>query len=90
MMKINLPVDYVMGHLRYGHLEGEIELDLEAEKEFKELLKRDLNGEALTDEEWDKLQDYKESILDECKIVIDDYEVDEWGEINWRDFLYEN
>ena len=87
MMKINLPVDYVMGHLRYGHLEGEIELNPEAEKEFKELLKRDLNGEDLTDEEWDKLQGYKKSILDECMIVVDDYEIDKWGEVDWREFL---
>lgn len=89
-MKIDLPVDYIMGYLKYGHLEGVIELDPEAEKEFKELLKKDLNEEALTDEEQDKLQDYKESILDECKVVVDEYEIDGWGGVDWRDFLYEN
>ena len=89
-MKINLPVEYVMGHLRRGHLEGVIELNPEAEKEFKELLKRDLKREILTDEEWNKLKDYKELILEECMIVVDEYEIDGWGDVDWRYSLYEN
>lgn len=32
---ITAPVDYVMGHLRYGHLEGEVELTDEQLELFK-------------------------------------------------------
>ena len=35
--KVTANVDYVMGHLRYGHLEGIIEA--KSEEELKEMLK---------------------------------------------------
>lgn len=34
--KIDAPVDYVMGHLKYGHYEGEIEIPEEDEEKFKQ------------------------------------------------------
>lgn len=34
---VRADVDYVVGHLRYGHLEGEIEA--ESEEELKEMMK---------------------------------------------------
>lgn len=85
-MKINIPLDYVSGYLRYGHLEGEVELDSEAEKEFKELLKKEINN-MLTPEEEDKLEDYKEWIKDECDIIVDDYRIEDWGDPDWEVLL---
>lgn len=34
--KINAPIDYVMGYLKYGHYEGEIEIPEEDEEKFKQ------------------------------------------------------
>ena len=34
--KVTIPVDYVQGHLRYGHLEGIVEV--ENEEELKKLI----------------------------------------------------
>lgn len=34
--KIDAPVDYVMGHLKYGHYEGEVEIPEEDEENFKQ------------------------------------------------------
>ena len=82
-MKINIPIDWIMGHLRYGHLEGEVDMDPDAEKEFKKLLKKEIDDEPMTKEEWEKLDDYKEWIRDNCSIVIDDYEIDDYGDIEW-------
>ena len=86
-MKIDIPFDYIAGHLRYGHLEGEIELDPEAEKEFKELLKKELNDELLTEEETDKLEGYKEDIKENSHIVVDDFCIEDCGEYHWEDLL---
>ena len=41
-----------------------------------------------TEEEQDRLEDYKETILDSSHIVIDDYEIDDVGEYEWKDLLY--
>ena len=86
-MKFYMDVDYIRGHLRYGHYEGEIDMDKEAEKEFKFLLKKDLNGDTMTEEEFNKLEEYKEWIEGETDIIVDDYEIDEIGECCWRDLL---
>ena len=85
-MKINIPIDWIRGYLRYGHFEGEIDIDPEAEKELKELIKKDVHHN-LSEEESDKLEDYKEWIRDECSIVIDDYDIEEYGDIEWDALL---
>ena len=85
-MKINIPLDYVSGYLRYGHLEGEVELDSEEEKEFKELLKKE-KDEILTSEEEDKLKNYKEWIRNECNIIVDGYRIEDWGYPDWEVLL---
>ena len=82
-MKINLPIDWIRGYLRYGHFEGEIDINPEEEKEFKELLKKEIHNENLSEEESDKLEGYKDWIKEECSIVIDDYRIEEWGDIGW-------
>lgn len=59
--KVNVPVDYITGHLRYGHLECEVEA------ESKE--------EAL-----EKAKNYEDFDL-----VVDDYEVDSYGNKMWEE-----
>lgn len=54
------PVDYVTGHLRYGHFEGEIEIP----------------DDKLTDKDW-----IRETIREDCELLVDDWEVDSYGSI---------
>ena len=86
-MKVYMDLGYLVGHLRFGHLEGEVPFSEEEEKEFKELLKKDLNDRPLTEEEEDKLIGYKETIRDYCNIKVDDYEIDDWGDYYWEELL---
>jgi hypothetical protein len=57
---VSADVDYVVGHLRYGHFEGVVEA--ESEEELKEMMK----------------DRYFHHRLD---LVVDDYEVDDYGDI---------
>ena len=65
-VKFDIPLEYVIGHLRYGHKEGILEL---------------------TEEEFNKLQEdplsfiYTQDILCDLDLIIDDYEVDDYGGI---------
>lgn len=63
-VKFDIPLDYVMGHLRYGHKEGILEL---TEEEFERLKKDPMN---FIDEE---------DILSNLELIIDDYRVDDYG-----------
>ena len=70
---ITVDLDYVGGHLRYGHKEGTIKL---TDDEFKEFEK---NPTDFID---------KHDILSELEFFIDDYEVDSYGpidSINWEE-----
>ena len=70
---ITVDLDYVVGHLRYGHKEGTIKL---TDDEFKEFEK---NPTEFID---------KHDILSELELFIDDYEVDSYGpidSINWEE-----
>lgn len=86
-MKIYMNVDYVCGHARYGHIEGDIQFNKEKEEEFKTLLKKQLNNKTLSDEELDKLDGYKELILDSCHLVVDDWDVEEYRSAEWGDLF---
>ena len=55
------PVDYVVGHLRYGHYEAEIEIP----------------DDKLNDEDW-----IIEAVCEEGELIIDDFEVDGYGEVS--------
>lgn len=71
-VKFNIPLDYVMGHLRYGHKEGILEL---TEEEFKRLKKDPMN---FIDEE---------DILSNLELIVDDYRIEDWGsplEVNYE------
>lgn len=66
-VKFNIPLEYVTGHLRYGHKEGVLELTAE---EFERL-----------QEDPEKFI-YEEDILSNLDLVIDDYRVDDYGGID--------
>lgn len=63
--KISVPTDYVVGHLRYGHYELEIESEsIESAKEY-------INS-----------VEGKEYIHDNADFEVDDYEVDDIGDLD--------
>ena len=71
-VKFDIPLDYVMGYLRYGHKEGILEL---TEKEFERLKKDPMN---FIDEE---------DILSNLELIIDDYRIEDYGppvEVNYE------
>lgn len=71
-VKFNIPLDYIIGHLRYGHLEGTLDL---TEEEFKKL-----------EEDPPKFIDDND-ILDDLELIIDDYRIDDRGgftEVNYK------
>ncbi len=69
--KVIIPVDYVQGHLRYGHLEGIVEV--ENEEELKELI------------ESKDIRDYLNIEIDDYSVDYygdEDYESLEYEEVN--------
>lgn len=71
-VKFNIPLDYIMGYLRYGHKEGILEL---TEEEFKRLKKDPM---SFVDEE---------DILSNLELIVDDYRIEDWGsplEVNYE------
>ena len=62
---INYPVDYIIGHLRYGHKEGIIEM---TEKEYKEFQKNPAK--------W--LKEDEDERLCDLELLVDDWEIDEY------------
>ena len=80
-------MDYIRGHLRYGHREGEVDFTEEEERDFKTLLKKELNKEEITEEELDRLDGYKENIRDCTEIVVDDWSIDDCGDYHWEELL---
>ena len=82
-MKIDLALEYVMGYLSCGHIEGEVDFAEEEEKDFKTLLKK----EKLTNEEENRLNIYKKRIMKSTKIIIDDYSLEDYGEPYWGDLV---
>lgn len=70
-VSIQAGLEYVIGHLRYGHYEGVIEFPDEDIEKFKENPIKYIKDECLTDD------------LD---IVIDDFEIDGYGNITGIDY----
>lgn len=70
---ITASLDYVIGHLHYGHKEGTIKLTNDEFKEFEQ-------------NPYDFINKY--DILSELELVVDDYEVDDYGpieSIDWKE-----
>lgn len=65
-VKFNIPLEYVMGYLRYGHKEGVLELTEEELGRLQENPKKFI---------------YEEKILDKLDLIIDDYRVEDYGGI---------
>lgn len=86
-MKIYMDMDYIVGRLRYGHLEGEINFTEEQEKDFKTILKKELNKEEITEEELNRLDGYKRDIRDCSIVVVDDWRIDDCGDYHWEELL---
>ena len=71
-VKFNIPLEYVAGHLRYGHKEGVLELTAEEFKRLQENPKKFI---------------YEEEILHDLDLIIDDYRIEDYGpplEINYE------
>lgn len=71
-VEFNIPLEYVIGHLRYGHREGVLEL---TEEEFKRL------------EEDPEEFLLEEGFICDLELVIDDYRIEDYGppsEINYE------
>ncbi len=71
-VKFDIPLDYIIGHLRYGHKEGILEF---TEEEFERLKKDPMN---FID---------KEDILSNLELIVDDYRIEDWGspiEVNYE------
>ena len=65
-VKFNIPLDYVIGHVRSGHKEGVLML---TEEELEELKKDPLDFV------------YNEDILCELDLVIDSFSVQDYGDV---------
>ena len=71
---IDAPLDYVTGHLRYGHLEGIVEM---TDEEFERFKEDPINFFYDNEYECNRLD-----------LIIDDFEVDDRGpinEVNWEE-----
>ena len=70
---IDAPLEYVAGHLRYGHLEGTITI---TDEEFEKFKENPINFL------------YNNEYTDELDLLVDDWEVDDRGPIdhvNWEE-----
>ena len=86
-MKVYLDMDGLRGWIEYGHLEGNIPFSKEEEEEFQSLLKKEDDDEELTKEEEETLEVYKNKVLEYSNIIVDEYEIVDYGNIAWRDLL---
>lgn len=82
-----MDVDYIAGYLRGGYREGEIDFSEEEERDFKQLLRKELNHEEITEAELDRLECYKEDIQEHSWIEVDDFRIEQCGEPIWEDLL---
>ena len=71
MKKVSLEClyDYVSGYLKYGHLEGEVEI---TDEEFEELKNDPINF----------YHKHKYELFDVLELIIDDYCIENYGDIN--------
>lgn len=72
---VDFNLDYIIGRLRYGHKEGEIEL---TDEEYESLL----NAENKND----FLLSIREEEIRSLDTLVDDYEIDEYGGLSLLDW----
>lgn len=76
MKKVHIyaPVNYLAGHLRYGHFEGDLELTDEEFVKFKENPVDFINDEKC---------------YFDLDLIVDDYEIDDRGDIDCVNYYEE-
>ena len=72
---ISYPVDYIIGHLRYGHKEGTVQM---TEEEFEEFKKDPIKWLKINGREY------------ELELLVDDWEIDGYDDdihdVEWREY----
>lgn len=86
-MLVTIPVDYIIGHLRYGHLEGNVNMTKEESERFNYLNSKSIKN--MSKEEQYELDEFAETILESCELLIDDWEIDDYGDICWSEISFE-
>lgn len=87
-MEIYMDTMYPQGKILEAHLEGYVDFTEEEEEDFQALLKKEADEEELTDKEFERLKDYKEQIEKNSEIVVDDFEITDFGVFSWEDLIY--
>lgn len=77
-----VPVDYIMGYLRYGHAEFNIEADSAEEaiqklQKNKEICQKMDEGVIPNDPDFDE--------MDYDRIEVDDYRVEDFGDLRYEE-----
>lgn len=84
--KVCVPVDYLRGHLRYGHAIYSIEAETKEEaiqklKSTKEIIRKMENGEIPDDPDFEDF-DYED-------VIIDDWCIDDLGDFQFNEAYIE-
>lgn len=82
-----VPTDYLMGHLRYGHVEFDIEAE-SAEEAIQKLQKNKEICQKMNEGVIPNNPDFEE--IDFDRIEVDDYRIDDFGDIRYEEaYVYE-
>lgn len=76
-----VPTDYLMGHLRYGHVEFDIEAE-SAEEAIQKLQKNKEICQKMDEGVIPNDPDFEE--IDFDRIEVDDYRIDDFGDIRYE------
>lgn len=84
--KVCVPVDYIMGYLRYGHAEFNIKAESAEEaikklQENKEMCRKMDAGKIPKDPDFEEIDFYQ--------IEADDYRIEDYGDFNYGDAYVE-
>lgn len=84
--KVCVPIDYIMGYLRYGHAEFNIEAESAEEaikklQENKEMCRKMDSGEMPEDPDFEEIDFYQ--------IEIDDYRIENYGNFSYGEAYIE-
>lgn len=79
---IYVPVDYIMGHLRYGHAEFDIEAE-SAKEAIQKLQKNKEICQKMDEGIIPENPDFEE--FDFNRLEVDDYEIEDYGDFRYED-----
>lgn len=86
-MLVTIPVDYIMGYLRYGHFEGNVNMTKEEFERFNYLNNKGVKN--MSKEEQYEFDEFAEIILDSCELLVDDWRIEDYGDICWNEINFE-